>query len=184
MATTKKLCFTGPSYLLPEQFYQPGDCEEAGWPDVTHIVASAFEGPSSPLSPEMGWLNRFSVFTAGLPPSAHFNLSNNKRWTERLGVSQTMDEFFIKWLNWVACGTIFIHRSSFIHPIGKWAIQWGLCGLDVPFPVLAKAKQDDGIPIYMSSPYFHSLCNRHCGPIDTEILEALDLKYRNMLLLL
>ena len=84
MAMTKKLCFTGPSYLPTEQFYQPGECEEAGWPGVTHIVASAFEGASSPLGPGMGWLNRFSVFTAGLPPSAHFNLSNNKRCTEEL----------------------------------------------------------------------------------------------------
>lgn len=59
--------FTGPCYLPPEQFYQPGDCEEKGWPDVTHIVASAFEGLGSPPRPEMGWLNRFSVFTTGPP---------------------------------------------------------------------------------------------------------------------
>lgn len=145
MAMTKKLCFTGPSYLPPEQFYQPGDCEEAGWPDVTHIVASAFEGPSSPLSPGMGWLNRFSVFTAGLPPSAHFNLSNNKRWTEELEFPQTMDEFFIKWLNWVASGTIFIHSSLFRDiPLEseRYNKCWGLCELDLPYSVLPKGKQN------------------------------------------
>lgn len=141
MAMTKKLCFTGPSYLPPEQFYQPGDCEKAGWPDVTHIVASAFEGPSSPLSPGMGWLNRFSVFTAGLPSSAHFNLSNNKRWREELEFSQTMHTFFIKWLNWVASSTIFIHRSLFRYiPLkSEWYNKWGgLCCLYFPYPVLAK----------------------------------------------
>lgn len=124
MATTKKLCFTGPSYLPPEQFYQPGDCEEAGWPDVTHIVASAFEGPGSPLSPEMGWLNRFCVFTCGLPPSAHFNLSNNKRWTDRPGVSPNngwifyqMIELSCKWHN------IYSWVSIQGDPIGTWTIQ-------------------------------------------------------------
>lgn len=136
IAMTKKLCLTGPSYLPPEQFYQPGDCEEAAWPDVTHIVASAFEGPSSPLSPGMGWLNRFSMFTSGLPPSAHFHLSNNKRWTEELEFPQTIDEFFIKWLNWVASGTIFIHRCLFrgIPPKGEWYECRGLCDLDFPHP--------------------------------------------------
>lgn len=107
-----------PSYLLPEQFYQPGECEEAGWPDVTHIVASAFEGPGSSLSPGMGWLNRFRVFTCARPPGARFNLSHNKKVdgrTDGLWVwPQTMDEFFIKWLNWVASGAIFIHGSLFM----------------------------------------------------------------------
>lgn len=83
--------FTGPCYLLPEQFYQPGDCEEKGWPDVTHIVASAFEGPGSPRGPEMGWLNRFSVFTAGPPLPTYASI-----WTGGLEFPQTEDEYFIK----------------------------------------------------------------------------------------
>lgn len=96
-----------PPHTPPEQFYQPGGCEEAGWPDVTHIVASAFEGPGSSLGPGMGWLNRFSVFTAGLLPSAHFNLSNNKRWTEDL-------EFSKQWMNFLSNGWIELQVAQYL----------------------------------------------------------------------
>lgn len=130
----RRKLFTGPCYLLPEQFYQPGECEEKGWPDVTHIVASVFEGPGSPRGPEMGWLNRFSVLTAGPGSGVRFNLSNNERWTGGVGVSQTKDEYFIKRLNWVASGSIFIHRASF-RGIPLETIQvWG----DLPDPLGVK----------------------------------------------
>ena len=110
----------------------------------------------------MGWLNRFSVFTAGLPPSAHFNLSNNKRWTEELGVSQTMDEFFIKWLNWVASGTIFIHWCLFrgLPLKSEWYNKSrGLYWEGFPHPVLAKTQYDQRIMMYMSDSYYNNLYN-------------------------
>lgn len=62
-----------------------------------------------------------------------------------------MDEFFIKWLIWVASGTIFIHRSFFrdiLSESEQYNKYTGLCELDVPFPVLAKGKQDQRIIIY------------------------------------
>lgn len=98
-----------PSYLLPEQFYQPGDCEKAGWPDVTHIVASAFEGFGTPLSPEMGWLNRFCVFTCARPPGAH-NLSDNKKVDRR-----TDSEFRPKqWMNFLSNDWIELQVAQYL----------------------------------------------------------------------
>lgn len=105
---TKKLCFIRPSYLPPEQFYQPGDCEEAGWPDVTHIVASAFEGLSAPLSPGMGWLNRFSVFTAGLPPSVHTSICLTRKG------GQKSFEFPKQWMNFLSSGWIELQVAQYL----------------------------------------------------------------------
>lgn len=133
----------------PEQFYQPGDCEEAGWPDVTHIVASSFEAPGSPLGPGMGWLNRFFVFTAGLPPTAHFNLFHNKRWTEKLEFSKQWLDFFIKWLNWVAGGTLVVH----IYSIENWTLQqeWRFIRAKSSlFCAGCVRKPDNGIVVYLS----------------------------------
>lgn len=55
----------------------------------------------------MGWLNRFSVFTAGLPPSAQFNLSNNKRWTEELEMPK-------QWMNFLSNGQIELQAAQYL----------------------------------------------------------------------
>ena len=58
----------------------------------------------------MGWTKWIlSVFTAGLPACAHFNLSNNKGGPQEWEAFQRRNEFFIEYLNWVASGAIFIH---------------------------------------------------------------------------
>ena len=63
----------------------------------------------------------------------------------RVGVSQTMDEFFIEWLNWVASGTIFIHSGLFREIPLKSEVYnkcRGLCELDCVYLVIAKDKHD------------------------------------------
>lgn len=130
----RRKLFTGPCYLLPKQFYQPGDCEEKGWPDVTHIVASAFEGPGSPRGPEMGWLNRFSVLSAGPGSGVRFNLSNNEKVDRRSRSFPNKGWIFYQKSNWVASGSIFIHSAS-IRGILLGVIQvWG----DLPDPLGVK----------------------------------------------
>lgn len=62
----------------------------------------------------MGWLNRFSVFTAGLPPSAQFNLSNNKRWTEELEMPK-------QWMNFLSNGQIELQVAQYLF-IGVYSL--------------------------------------------------------------
>lgn len=102
----------------------------------------------------MGWLNGFSVFTAGLPPGAHFNLSNNKKVDRRVGDSQRMDAFFIEWLDlgasmeqylfierafiygdiplnsdpWIQSRGMWLCRTAFLHPL--------ISSVSVPSPPL------------------------------------------------
>lgn len=150
MAMTKKL---HTSHLSPpEQFCQPGDCEEPEWPGVTRIVTSAFERPSSPTCPGMGWLNRFSMFTTRLPPRAHFNLSNNKRWTEELEIpKQWMNILSSCWIELQVEGYLFMGvHSGLFHGKGDKATTGELYLLEAHYLVFVHKSKYYWIIIFIA----------------------------------